>query len=76
MMLITFRGLRSSLRGRPFSILFVSLVFGWCGKKEMLGYLRIDGEQKRCCGTYYISTPPFGPLVPSLLGEFHLMLFN
>lgn len=36
----------------------------------------MDGELKRRCGTYFISTPPFEPLVPLLLGEFQLMLLS
>ncbi|RVW88134.1 hypothetical protein CK203_042869 [Vitis vinifera] len=52
----------------------------YCNKlseqRETLGFLRISGDWKGCCGIYFTSTPLFGPLVLSLLEEFHLVLFN
>ena len=53
-----------------------SLCYGWCGKRETLGFLRIRGEWKRCYRIYFISIPLFGPLVLQLLEEFMLVFYS
>ena len=59
-MIISFKGLRSSIKGQTVWKLFASLCFGLCDKREILGFLKKSGEQKRCYGpnfslwTFYI----------------------
>ena len=75
MIIISFRSLGNSIRGKTLRHIACTLYRGLCGKKEMLGFLRISVEQKGCYGILFISTPLFALLVPSLLEEFPLMLF-
>ena len=75
MMIISFRGLGSSIKGKTLWQI-ASLYRGLCVRRETLGFLRKSGYWKGCCGICFTSTPFFGPPVLPRLEKFHLMLFN
>ena len=52
------------------------LCYGFCNKRETLGFFKIRGDQKGCYGIYFISIPLFGPFVLLLLEEFLLVFYN
>ena len=74
-MIISFRGLRNSIRGKTLWHIACIIVLWVVWQERTLGFLRKSIEWKGCYGILFISTPPFGLLVQSLLEEFPLMLF-
>ena len=64
MIIISYMGLGSSVRCKT----LVSLYFGLCGKREMVGSLKINGGHQRCCGIYFTFIPPLlRPLLSTIL---------
>ncbi|RVW82294.1 hypothetical protein CK203_041674 [Vitis vinifera] len=62
MMVIAFKGLGISLRGKTLGKSLALLCYGWCGKRETIGYFRIRGEREEMLWDLILSILSLGLL--------------